>query len=38
VVSVGVGGPHESSDGREETISASEIGAMITVCRGVEVL
>lgn len=29
MVSVETGGPHESSDGRDEMISESEIGAMI---------
>jgi len=29
VVSVGVGGPQESSEGRADTISESDIGAMI---------
>jgi hypothetical protein len=33
VVSLEVGGPHESSEGRAEMISDSEIGAMITTDR-----
>ncbi len=27
-----VGGPHESSEGREEMMSESDIGAMIATC------
>lgn len=36
VVSVEVGGPQESSDGREEMISESDMGAMIATSSGVE--
>jgi hypothetical protein len=32
VVSVEVGGPHESSDGSAEMMSVREIGAMIATC------
>lgn len=32
MVSVEVGGPHESSEGREEMMSESDIGAMIATC------
>lgn len=35
MVSVEVGGPHESSDGREEMISERDIGAMIATAMGV---
>ena len=38
VVSVEVGGPHESSDGSAAMMSVREIGAMIAAClRGGEV-
>ena len=37
MVSVDVGGPHESSDGSDEMISESDMGAMIATCSGVEI-
>jgi hypothetical protein len=36
VVSVGVGGPQESSEGSAETISDSDIGAMVAMFCGVD--
>jgi hypothetical protein len=36
VVSVDVGGPHESSEGSDEMMSERDIGAMIATCSGVE--
>lgn len=37
-MSVDVGGPHESSDGREDIISESDMGAMIAVGSGADYL
>jgi hypothetical protein len=37
VVSVDVDGPHESSEGSDEMMSESDIGAMIATCSGVEI-
>ena len=36
VVSVEVGGPQESSDGRAAMMSVSDMGAMIATCSGFE--
>ncbi len=37
MVSVEVGGPQESSDGRAAMMSVSDIGAMIATCSGGEI-